>query len=261
VTTPVQGQPANEPVVTDAPQQQNTAPYQEYLDRIPEDLRGQIEPIFKEWDGNVTKQFQSLHSEYDPYKPLVEEYEASALQQAVALAKYMEEKPEEFLKQFMEVNGLSLEQGTVGTTPQQQGLPQQQQSDDPYEQRFGTLEQQLNQIVQALQGQQQMTQQQQQQAELDRVMGELHTKHGDFDDIYVLSLIGTGMDPEAAVNRFQQTVSQFGGSLQQQAPKVAGAGGSGYPQQQISAADLASGKVSSKDLAVQMLRNAAEQGN
>lgn len=39
------------------------APYADYLNRIPEDVRDEVEPIFKEWDANTTRRFQE-HSEY-----------------------------------------------------------------------------------------------------------------------------------------------------------------------------------------------------
>jgi hypothetical protein len=47
-------------------------PYAEYLSRIPEDAREDIEPIFKEWDQNVSKKFQD-HAEYrKQWEPLQE---------------------------------------------------------------------------------------------------------------------------------------------------------------------------------------------
>jgi hypothetical protein len=38
-------------------------PYAEYLSRIPNEVRDDVEPIFKEWDANVSKKFQS-HAEF-----------------------------------------------------------------------------------------------------------------------------------------------------------------------------------------------------
>lgn len=48
-------------------------PYAEYLERIPEDQRGTVEPIFKEWDGNTTRRFQEsaeFKRTWEPYAEL-----------------------------------------------------------------------------------------------------------------------------------------------------------------------------------------------
>jgi hypothetical protein len=52
-------------------------PYQEYLDRIPEELRGQVEPVFRDWDGRTTQRFQ----EAAEYRRAWEPYEQLGVQQ------------------------------------------------------------------------------------------------------------------------------------------------------------------------------------
>jgi hypothetical protein len=51
----------------------NEAPYAEYLNRIPEEVRGDVEPVFKDWDANTTRKFQE-HAQYrqnwEPYEQL-----------------------------------------------------------------------------------------------------------------------------------------------------------------------------------------------
>jgi hypothetical protein len=42
----------------------------EYLDRLPEEMRGDVEPIFKEWDANVTKRFQEAAEFRKTMEPL-----------------------------------------------------------------------------------------------------------------------------------------------------------------------------------------------
>lgn len=54
---------------------QGAAPYADYLNQIPEELRAQVEPVFKEWDGNVTKKFQEaseFRGRMEPFAPLVD---------------------------------------------------------------------------------------------------------------------------------------------------------------------------------------------
>jgi hypothetical protein len=261
VTTPAQGQPADTvPAGTDTPTTTQTTtdtPYANYLNELPEEVRPLVEPAFKKWDSDVTQRFQGLHSEYDPYKQLIDAYEPDALQEAVNLIESMNSNPQAFLKWFTEAAGITPEQGTTATSPQQQ--QQQDPNDaDPYQQEIASLKQQLEQITGLIQGQQQQTQQQQQVAQLEGILSDLHTRHGNFDDVYVLTMIGNGMAPEAAVTQFKNTLSQFGVDANSTAPTVTSAANGGHAVDQISAADLASGKVSSKDIVAQMLKAANE---
>ena len=265
MTMPVQGDPANNPPVSTDPTQidppSNDPPYASYLSEIPEALRPQVEGVFKKWDGDVTQRFQSLHSEYDPYKNLVDQYEAESLQHAVDLANYMQENPQEFLRQFAQANGINLEQGTQPNQPPQQQVQQQQvNEDEPWAPQLAALQAQNQQMLQALQAQQQQQQEAQARAQIEGILSNLHTQHGNFDDVYVLTLMGQGMDPNSAVKQFQNLGNAYFGGQQpnNQAPTLTPAGGHSTPQ--ISAEDLASGKVNSKDLVVQMLKNAAQQG-
>lgn len=262
MTTPAQGQPdANAPTGTDistpALPPSNDPPYASYLSEIPEALRPQVEGVFKKWDGDVTQRFQSLHSEYDPYKSLIDEYEAESLKHAVDLATYMQENPQEFIRQFAAMQGINLEQGTQpnpSSTPQQSQAPEEE---EPWAAQLRQVQEQNQQLMQMLQGQQQQQAEVQARQQVESLIANLHTTHGNFDDVYVLTLMGQGMDPEAAVKQFQSLGNTYFGQ-QQQAPTLTPAGGHSSPQ--VSAEDLASGKVSSKDLVVQMLKNAAQQG-
>lgn len=69
------------------------APYAEYLNRIPEEHRPLVEPIFKEWDGNVTKRFQE-HAErlkaWEPYQEAgLDRYDPQTLTQLVEFAQQL----------------------------------------------------------------------------------------------------------------------------------------------------------------------------
>lgn len=259
MTTPVQGPEPTAPV-TDPTTQQNDPPYKAYLDEIPEALRPQVEEAFKKWDGDVTQRFQSLHSEIDPYKAVIDEYEPTAIEQAINIVKLMDDNPEEFLRQYIQATGLTPEQGTAVTpTPSQTVTPPVTPlADDPYAPKFAELEQGLAAITQMLQGQQQQSVQQQQQQQLEGILQGLHTKHGDFDDIYVLTMLGNGLDPEAAVGQWKSTLNKYGVSANALAPTVVSASNGGHAVEQISAEDLASGKVKSADLVAQMLKIANE---
>lgn len=48
---------------------EGSAPYADYLDRIPEELRGDVEPVFRDWDKNVTQRFQEAAQYRDQWQP------------------------------------------------------------------------------------------------------------------------------------------------------------------------------------------------
>ena len=155
-------------------QQQQRAPYADYLEKIPEGLRGVVDPIFKEWDGNVTRKFQEYTNQiegYKPYQPLFDQYEPDALQQAVSLAEQLstQESAEQFFHQLAQVLGYDVED----QNNQQQQQQQQPNGFDPEpdifaDPRFQKLEQGIGSIAQQLQQQQQQVQMQQLQAQVEQ---------------------------------------------------------------------------------------------
>lgn len=67
------------------------SPYGEYLSRIPEEQRGVVEPVFKDWDANVTRRFQEaseFRRQWEPYGDLgLTEYDPGYLQQLLQLGQ------------------------------------------------------------------------------------------------------------------------------------------------------------------------------
>jgi uncharacterized protein YciW len=64
----VEQQPPAQQVTQQVTESESQAPYANYLAELPETVRSLVEPTFKKWDGDVTRRFQELHSEYDPWK-------------------------------------------------------------------------------------------------------------------------------------------------------------------------------------------------
>lgn len=240
--------------------------YAEYLERFPSSLHPLATEVFKEWDGNVTKRIQSVHSEYEPYKPVFEAYEPDAIQQAVALAEAMERDPVAFYEAMANAYGL----GQQDTQQQGQEFANQQgpavdlDADDPYAVRLQQHEQLLETMGRALLSERQEREQaiiQQQEAEAyESMMSELQEKYGEFDVNYVNTLLANGADPDAAVQYWQQQVETFAQQRlapNQTAPVVMGAGG-GTPSVQRDVENLSSQET--RRLVEDMLRQAAESG-
>lgn len=73
--------------------------YAQYLDSVPPEIREQVEPLFKEFDGNVTKKFQE-HAEYrkqwEPYEETgIKDLDPESLKGLLEFAQ-MANDPEQF---------------------------------------------------------------------------------------------------------------------------------------------------------------------
>src|ERR1035437_4068795 len=54
--------------------QSNSSPYAEYLVRLPEEVRGDVEPVFRDWDAQTTRKFQDAAEYRKQWEPLEQEY-------------------------------------------------------------------------------------------------------------------------------------------------------------------------------------------
>lgn len=247
---------------TTTEQQPNKTPWDDYLTDLPESVRPLVEPKFREWDASVTQRFQSLQSEYEPYKPLFDDYDAEALAEAVSIAQAMENDPEGFISAVMQAYGL--DQGTAG---QQEAKPEGQQAQpqgeqqtgevNPFEQKLTQHEELLRAMAETLVSERESRAEAEGEAELDALLANLHKEHGEFDENYVLTLMANDVDPAQAVQQFNTLVQTHAKRLNTPAAKVAGSGGGGYPSQQVDLASLDS--KSTKNLIVEMLKAEGQQ--
>lgn len=239
--------------------------YAPYLDKFPESLHHIARDVFKEWDGNVTKRIQSVHSEYEPYKSFVEEYEPDAIQQAVQIAEALNNDPQAFYTALAEAYGFETpQQGQqiANELQQQQSNNPQQDEYDPFSHRLEQNEQLTRTLAETLIAERNATEQarvEQQEDELyDQTMGQLAEQYGEFDQNYVNSLLAQGYDPEAAVQYWRQAVDHYASQQlapNSTAPVIMGAGG-GTPSIQRDVSDLSSQET--RHLVEQMLRQANE---
>lgn len=227
------------------------APYAEYLNRIPEELREQVEPVFKEWDGNTTRKFQEAseyRKQWEPYEKVgVSRTSPEAVDWALQFYRALENPQaiQQWYDAYAQENGL---------TPQQ-AAEQQSQQQPPGEQLFAdyqdpsitqALERQLQQHLSPIQQQlekfsswqQQQETQAREQAAMNVIegqLGDLEKKHGDqfnreWVDKFVANYIES--DPHNAVHRawddYQNMVNQISKSALQSkvdAPAPAESGG------------------------------------
>lgn len=275
---PTQGQPVNQAPPVGVPASTGPAEtppiYQSYVEKFPESLHPMAVEIFKEWDGNVTQKFQDLHSqvqEYEPWKDVVQEYDPETVQQALAFAEALEANPQEVLTSLSQALGINLsgEQGVAagqtagsGTTGNQNTNPVV--DDDLAEllnhPKIKELEGGLGTIAEILLEQRRAAEDAENQAALTAHISELKTKHGSFDEDYVVFRIAQGDDGETAVQRYRDAVNAA--ATQQNAPAngaptIMSAGG-GIPSTQVKPEELSS--QDTKSLVANLLA-AANQEN
>lgn len=267
-TEQVQGQAA-EPTVTDPSQQtqersndnNNTGGtiYDQYLDRFPESLRPVATDIFKEWDAQTTKRFQDLHSEYEPWKPLAEQFQPDEVAQAIALAQALEANPQEFVDAVAKAYGITPAQAAQAIAAEQgvAGLEEETEQQFVTDPRIDQLEQALQTMANIMLQEREQQTHAQEDAQLDQVMTGLKQQHGDFDEEYVLTKIAQGVDPAQAVAQYNQAVERALAARNAiDAPTVMGSGG-GLPTAQTSPSKLSS--QDTQKLVAAMLEQQAKQ--
>lgn len=279
-----QGEPA-EPVSTEgaAPEiesgqeseQSDNSLSEGFLQQIPEADRDIVARYAPAWDAGVTRRFQQIHQEYEPYKQLGDPQQ---LQEAMYVYKMMDEQPEEVFKilqqvlndgsstpqQVQQASGLmnQLQDGGAGEAQGQpvQGLPKE------WEDRFLRNEKILEAIANKSVAEQQAAQAQQEDQELQQYMDGLKAEfqplaaqHGDFDEVYVVSRLAAGIDGAVAVKEYygmlQEAINRHA-AVQAGAPAILSGGGP-PPVQGQTVTDL--GKPELKTLVADMISHAVAQ--
>lgn len=190
------------------------APYSEYLNRIPEEVRGDVEPVFKDWDKSVTQRFQQA-SEYrkgwEPYEQVgVNRYDPAAVQWALQFFEAQQSNPQaiqEWFQQYAQEHGLEAAQQAAEQLQGQEDPygyadPSQQQLEALLQQKLSPFEKQLQQMNERFQMQEEQQRIAEAQAFIDSQLKGLEEKHGDeFNRDWVEKFIGNHIEsnPEQAV--------------------------------------------------------------
>lgn len=239
----------------EAPPQEPVSPYAEHLESLPESVRPLVEPIFKKWDADVTQRFQQVHSQYEPYKawePIASEYDPDTVQQAIQLAQVLNEDPRRVYDALAENFGYASEQGHADPDAEDDS-----EFDGPViDPRLQTVEEMTNAMAEIMLSQQRIQQEAQEDAELDAYLNDLKSKHGDYDEEYVLAHMHMGFSGEEAIAKYQQLIGQARQTAPV-APAILGSGG-GLPSNAIDPAQLST--KDTKALVAQFLAQANNQG-
>lgn len=172
---------------------QSDAPYREYLDRIPEEVRGDVEPVFKDWDANVTRRFQDASEFRKQWEPLadtgVNQLSKDQVAYAVQLFQALEDPQvmQQWWEGYAQQNGLTQKQAEE--VQQAATLDDFGSFQDPSQQLEKLLEERLsplNKQLEEYRGRFEQQDQAQREAEATRYIegqiNELEAKHGEFND-------------------------------------------------------------------------------
>lgn len=274
---PVEQAPETDSVDNDNSETQQQLPpaghpaWQEILDAIPAEYHDKVTPTLQNWDAGVSRRFQKIHDEYEPYKQFAD-YDPSAIEEAVKIYESLNSDPNATWEAIGRAYGLS---------PEQVSQAESSLEEDDYDlsdlppalraklERLDLHEQVLETITQRMLSQQEIEEQAQEDAALEELMGELKEAHGNFDEDYVVGLMAAGVDPDEAVTRYKGMVSRFGlaeprattppaqASPPVEVPRVMSSGGgvAGLGDQDVTKMD----NRQTKDLVAELLRLSQSQ--
>lgn len=179
-----------------------------FLANIPELERPIVAKYIKDWDAGVTRKFQEIHSQYQPYKELGASPEE--IQAAYNIYQQLNSDPKAFYKALADALGDELLEEQVQGTPQQQVNPAFQGLPPEFQAEYQQTRKAVEALAQYIMDQQDSQKAQQEDAELDNYISSLKEKHGDFDEEFVLTKMYSGnMDGEQAIAAWKQSVQNY----------------------------------------------------
>jgi len=202
--------------------------WQDILNVLPDSLHSVVRPALEKWDRGVQDRFQTVHSQYEPYKALLDAgIPAENVQYALAVLEKIENDPRSIYDALAEHNGWAEQQGQSEENDSEyepENLP-----DDP---RLLRAEQMSEAVAEYI-----MQQHEQQQADaeddaLNEHITALKTQHGIAEDDktaekFILGLMVAGATAEQAFEDYIALTSNVATRPRANdgAPVVLGGGG------------------------------------
>ena len=205
-----------QPETVESTEGQGAAPYAEYLDKLPEDIRGAVEPVFKEWDSNVTKRFQEaaeFRKQWEPFQDMnLSDVPRDELENLIALRELAAESPEQFDEWLV-------------STALERGLLEQQAEDDPYaeddsdplEEKLNPLQSELNQLKEWKAQQEYEARVSEAMKQVEQQVEEASQKHPDVPQELAEQFLASfaESDPENAVSLAFEAAEKWMAQIQQ----------------------------------------------
>lgn len=230
--------------------------WNELLDVMPSSLHSQITPHLSKWDQNFQSKVQEVHSQYEPYKPYLEnQVNPEQIDYALSILQAIEERPAEVVKALQVYVGADEEQGLEN----QEEDNGQGESPELFEHpEYQRMREMVETMAQLLVQQRQTETEAAEDSELEQDLKAARDQHGDYDEEWVLTKLynNSEMTVDDAVKAYKEFESGIASRHRQPGPPVLGPGGS-IPNQDFNPKNLDSqGK---RQLVQQMLAQAAQQ--
>jgi hypothetical protein len=201
-----------QPEVIGETEGQGQAPYAEYLDKLPEDIRGDVEPVFKDWDANVTKRFQEaaeFRKQWEPFQDLgLTDVPRDELENLIALRELAANDPEQF-------------DSWLAETARERGLIEGfEDSDDPYGEQEDPLNPVMSELSELKAWKEQMEQEQrisEAMKVVDQQVSEAAAKHPDVPQELAEQFLASfaESDPQNAVSLAFEAAEKWMAQIQQ----------------------------------------------
>jgi hypothetical protein len=239
--------------------------WSELLEVVPSQLHSQVTPHLQKWDQNYQTQIQKVHSEYEPWNPILQSgVTPQDVDFALGLMNAVSTNPQEVLAALQEwINGEEgseyEEQGQYESNPQSPEYGQE--FDISQHPKVQQMEQALQTVAQILLDQRSEEQQAAEDEALDQELTSLQEKfkdRGGFDEEYVLGIAmnDPNLSLEQAVEKYFQVQDRILQNQRRPGPPILGSGGAS-PSSGVDASQL--GSKDTKALVAQMLAQAAGQ--
>lgn len=242
--------------------------WNDVLSVIPEDLHSQVTPYFQQWDQSAQQRVEQANSkikDFEAYSPFVEHGIApDELERGLQLMYQINTNPQEVWQALGEAYNLTPKQAQQAVEngdieiPGANATPDVDLSNHP---AYQQLQQGLELVSQIVLNDQQAKQAAVEDAALEKEMVALKSKHGEFDEDYVLSQMDRGKTGDEAIAAYQALIGRVGGNPAPFAPNILGAtggAGSGYPSRAIDPTKLTPNAT--RDLVKQMLDASNREG-
>lgn len=200
-----------------APEGQGNTPYGEYLGRLPEEVRGDVEPIFKEWDANVTKRFQEaadFRKQMEPYAELgLSDVPKEDVENLLALRELAANNPEGFDEWLRDA---AMERGLLNNNPYAEDENPFAMDDEPISE-LDPLMSKLNELEQWKEQQEYESRVSEAMKVVEKQVEEAQTKYPDVSPELAEQFLAAyaESDPENAVELAYESAQKWISQIQQ----------------------------------------------
>lgn len=228
----------------------------QYLSNIPEADRAVVAKYVGEWDKNVTQEFQKRAEQVKGYEELGD---IDSLKQARQVAQMLQEDPVGFYNELTTYMNQNADELGWNKTPENPTPPEDWDGvPEAFVNKFNEMSERLEKLSGSWEQMSAQRQEEQELARLDDELKALHTKHGDFDDMFVISQLANGATPDQAIAAWNSLVQNVIDS-RKTPPPIMGSETAGSPLDQVDKTKLSDASVR-KSIGVEYLKKSFQGG-